>query len=161
LNTVRADWDVHRFADKAKVSPNPLNSDGQQREKLAKYFQTPSFGHISEPTTFIDMHGRILAWHLPEILVPDRTVCQLSDISSKTLVIRYIQKHINSSVKSLRPVLDKSLPKGTTEEKYPWRSQGFVIPSGGGEFGAGRVTLCPGGFMQRQEVSLSILPHRV
>ncbi|KAG1828589.1 hypothetical protein DFJ58DRAFT_849011 [Suillus subalutaceus] len=54
---------------KAKVSPNPLNSDSQQREKLAKYFKTPSFGHISELTTFIDMHGRILAWHLPGTMV--------------------------------------------------------------------------------------------
>jgi hypothetical protein len=95
---------------------------------------------------FIDMHRRILAWHLPEILVPDRMVCRLSDISSKTLVIRYIQKHINSSVKSLRPVLDKSLPKGTTEEKYPWRSQGFVIPSGG----RGRVRSRMGDSMSRR-----------
>ncbi|KAG2339935.1 hypothetical protein BDR05DRAFT_1002869 [Suillus weaverae] len=118
--------------DKAKVSPNLLNADGQQRETLAKYFKTP-FGHSSEPTMFIDKHGRILAWHLPEILVPDR------------------MEHINSSVKSLRPILDKSLPKATKEEKCPWRSQGFVIPSGGGEFGAGQVTLCPGGFMQCQE----------
>ncbi|KAG1883652.1 hypothetical protein F4604DRAFT_1677402 [Suillus subluteus] len=127
INSLQADWDVHHFADKAKVSPNPLNSDSQQREKLAKYFKTPSFGHISEPTTFIDMHGRILAWHLPEILVPDRT------------------KHINSSIKFLQPILDKSLPKGTTEEKYPWCSQGFVIPLGGGG-----VRSRMGDFMPRQ-----------
>jgi len=38
--------------------------------------------------------------------------------------------------------------------KQPWRSQGFILPEGGGEFGAGRVTLCPGGFMQGHEVSL-------
>ncbi|KAG2045402.1 hypothetical protein BDR06DRAFT_978235, partial [Suillus hirtellus] len=98
VNSLQADWDVHHFADQAKVSPNPLNSDCQQREKLAKYFKTPSFGHISEPTTFIDRHGRILAWHLPEILVADR------------------MEYINSSVKSLRPILDKSLPKATKGE---------------------------------------------
>lgn len=84
LTPVRADWDVHRFADRAKVAPNPLNADSQQREKLAKYFKTPSFGHITEPTTFVDKHGRILAWYLPEILVPDRMVCQLSDVQPKT-----------------------------------------------------------------------------
>ncbi|KAG1841840.1 hypothetical protein F4604DRAFT_1939205 [Suillus subluteus] len=133
VNSLQADWDVERFADHAKVSPNPLNADSQQREKLAKYFNMPSFGHISEPTMFVDKHGRILAWYLPEILVPDR------------------MEHINSSIKSLRSVLDRSLPKATQEEKCPWRSQGFIIPSGGGEFGAGRVTLCPGGFMQRHE----------
>ncbi|KAG2078326.1 hypothetical protein BDR04DRAFT_1112556 [Suillus decipiens] len=72
VNSLQADWDVHHFPDKAKVSPNPLNSDGQQREKLAKYFKTPSFGHILEPTMFINMHRRILTWHLPEVLVPDR-----------------------------------------------------------------------------------------
>jgi hypothetical protein len=85
LISVRADWDVHRFADSAKVSPKPLNSNSQQREKLAKYFKTPSFGHILEPTTFVDKHGRILAWYLPEILVPDRMVCQLSKMQLKTL----------------------------------------------------------------------------
>ncbi|KAG1776138.1 hypothetical protein EV702DRAFT_1046308 [Suillus placidus] len=128
LSRAAVDWDVERFADHAKVSPNPLNADSQQREKLAKYFNIPSFGHISELTTFVDKHGRILGWYLPEIL-----------------------EHINSSIKSLRSVLDWSLPKATQEEKCPWRSQGFIIPSDGGEFGAGRVTLCPGGFMQHQE----------
>ncbi|KAG1734188.1 hypothetical protein EDD22DRAFT_852533 [Suillus occidentalis] len=61
VNSLQADWDVNCFADKAKASLNPLNSDGQQREKLAKYFKTPSFGHISELTTPIDMHRKILA----------------------------------------------------------------------------------------------------
>ncbi|KAG2109049.1 uncharacterized protein F5147DRAFT_652614 [Suillus discolor] len=102
------------------------------KKKLAKYFKASSFGHITEPTTLVDKHGRILAWYLPKILMPDR------------------MEHINESIKILRPVLDHSLPKPTEQAKQPWRSQGFVIPSGGGEFGAGQVTMCPGGFMQLQ-----------
>jgi hypothetical protein len=90
LTPVQADWDVERFADRAKVSPNPLNADSQQREKLAKYFNMPSFGHISEPTTFVDKHGRILAWYLPEILVPDRMVRRLSEMAIDNLVTTYI-----------------------------------------------------------------------
>ncbi|KAG1764090.1 hypothetical protein EV702DRAFT_1051462 [Suillus placidus] len=116
----------------AKASRNPSNGM-QQRQKLAKYFTTPSFGHITEPTTLVDKHGRILTWYLPEILMADRVEC------------------VNESIKLLRPVLDQSFPKATEKEKQPWRSQGFVIPSSGGEFGVGRVTLCPGGFMQWHE----------
>jgi hypothetical protein len=85
LISVCADWDIHPFADSAKVSPKPLHSNSQQREKLAKYFKTPSFGHILKSTTFVDMHRRILAWYLPEILVPDQMVCQLSKMQLKTL----------------------------------------------------------------------------
>ncbi|KAG2131916.1 hypothetical protein BD769DRAFT_1666385 [Suillus cothurnatus] len=128
---VQTDWDVDRFADSAKAS-HPSNAM-QQRQKLAKYFVTPSFGRITEPTTLVDKHGRILTWYLPEILMADRV------------------EHVNESIKLLRPVLDQSFPKATEQEKGPWRSQGFAIPSGGGEFGAGRVTLCPGGFMQQHE----------
>jgi hypothetical protein len=85
LISVHADWDVHCFADSTKVSPKLLNSNSQQREKLAKYFKTPSFGHILELTMFVDKHRRILAWYLPEILVPDQMVCQLSKMQLKTL----------------------------------------------------------------------------
>ncbi|KAG2108756.1 uncharacterized protein F5147DRAFT_652738 [Suillus discolor] len=133
VNPLRADLDVDRFADSAKAS-HPSHADSQ-RHKLAKYFHCPSFGSISEPATFVDRHGRILAWYLPEIMVPDR------------------MDRVNQSIKLLRPALDQSLPKPTQKAKQPWRSQGFVMPSGGGEFGVGRVTLCPGGFMQRHEVT--------
>ncbi|KAG2076590.1 hypothetical protein BDR04DRAFT_1114141 [Suillus decipiens] len=74
LISVQANWDVDQFADCAKVSPNLLNDDGQQQHKLAKYFKAPLFSHITEPTTFIDKHGKILAWYLPDILVPDQMV---------------------------------------------------------------------------------------
>ncbi|KAG1747474.1 hypothetical protein EDB19DRAFT_1905614 [Suillus lakei] len=131
VNPLRADLDADRFADSAKAS-HPSHADSQ-RHKLAKYFHCPSFGSISEPATFVDRHGRILAWYLPEIMVPDRMDC------------------VNQSIKLLRPALDQSLPKPTQKAKQPWRSQGFVMPSSGGEFGVGRVTLCPGGFMQRHE----------
>ncbi|KAG1864359.1 hypothetical protein F4604DRAFT_1928801 [Suillus subluteus] len=129
VNSLQTDWDVDQFADSAKVSRKPSNAM-QQRQKLAKYFTAPSFGRIMEPTTLVDKHRRILTWYLSEILMPDRV------------------EHVNESIKLLRPVLDQSFPKATEQEKQPWHSQGFIIPSGRGEFGAGRVTLCLGGFMQ-------------
>ncbi|KAG2738073.1 hypothetical protein P692DRAFT_20638160, partial [Suillus brevipes Sb2] len=73
LTPVQTDWDVDRFADSAKASRNLSNST-QQRQKLAKYFAAPSFGHLTEPTTLVDKHGRILTWYLPEILTADRVV---------------------------------------------------------------------------------------
>ncbi|KAG1803235.1 uncharacterized protein BJ212DRAFT_1304636 [Suillus subaureus] len=36
-------------------------------------------------------------------------------------------------------------------QKKIWRDDGFVVPEGGGEFGAGRITVSPAYFMQRQE----------
>ncbi|KAG1850366.1 hypothetical protein DFJ58DRAFT_842441 [Suillus subalutaceus] len=42
VNSLQADWDVDRYLDCAKVSPNPLNANTQQRQKLAKYFKAPS-----------------------------------------------------------------------------------------------------------------------
>ncbi|KAG2089642.1 hypothetical protein BD769DRAFT_1679874 [Suillus cothurnatus] len=128
---VWADLDVDWFADSTKAS-HPLQA-GSQRHKLAKYFHCPLFGSISELAMCVDRHRRILAWYLPEIMVPDR------------------MDHVNQSIKLLRPALDQSLSKPTQKAKQPWHSQGFVMPSGGGEFGVGRVTLCSRGFMQHHE----------
>ncbi|KAG1808386.1 uncharacterized protein BJ212DRAFT_1303009 [Suillus subaureus] len=38
------------------------------------------------------------------------------------------------------------------EDESSWRSQGFVMPEEGGEFGAGQITVSPAYFMQRHEV---------
>ncbi|KAG1742099.1 hypothetical protein EDB19DRAFT_1907563 [Suillus lakei] len=36
-------------------------------------------------------------------------------------------------------------------KKKSWRDDGYLVPEGGGEFGAGRITIAPAYFMQRQE----------
>ncbi|KAG0703425.1 hypothetical protein DFH29DRAFT_874531 [Suillus ampliporus] len=52
------------------------------------------------------------------------------------------------STKGLRTVLLETI---TSSAEKSWRSQGFVVPEGGGEFGAGRITVSPAYFMQRHE----------
>ena len=36
--------------------------------KLHEYFVQASFGELHEPTTILDIHGRIMAWFLPDII---------------------------------------------------------------------------------------------
>ncbi|KAG1840122.1 hypothetical protein C8R48DRAFT_679665 [Suillus tomentosus] len=52
------------------------------------------------------------------------------------------------ATKGLRTLLLETIKSSTQQS---WRSQGFVVPEGGGEFGAGRVTVSPAYFMQRHE----------
>ncbi|OJA20625.1 hypothetical protein AZE42_13997 [Rhizopogon vesiculosus] len=59
--------------------------------------------------------------------------------------------YINSTTKGLRSLLLRTIPTPLTM-KRPWRSEGFVVPEGGGEFGAGRVTVSPAYFMQRLKI---------
>ncbi|KAG1807566.1 hypothetical protein EV424DRAFT_1543856 [Suillus variegatus] len=122
VSPFQVDWDVERFADRVKVS-HPFRANPEHRKKLAKYVAISSFGCISEPATFVDQYGKILAWYLPQIL----------DL-------------VNKGIVTLAPVLDQPGPKSQA-----WRSQGYIIPPDSTEFGIGRVTLCPGGFMQWQE----------
>ncbi|KAI5993177.1 hypothetical protein EDC04DRAFT_2613445 [Pisolithus marmoratus] len=37
-----------------------------------KYFPHPQWGHISDPATILDVHGRVLVWYLPGIIPPAR-----------------------------------------------------------------------------------------
>ncbi|KAG1895262.1 uncharacterized protein F5891DRAFT_984344 [Suillus fuscotomentosus] len=52
------------------------------------------------------------------------------------------------STKGLWTLLLETIMSSTQQS---WQSQGFVVPEGGGEFGAGRVTVSPAYFMQRHE----------
>lgn len=58
---------------------------------------------------------------------------------------------MNHATTELRDLLLRSLPM-PSDKKRAWRDGGFIVPEGGGEFGAGRVTISPAYFMQRQEV---------
>lgn len=42
--------------------------------RLVKFFLQAKFGEITEPTTILDRHGRIITWALPEVLHPNRLV---------------------------------------------------------------------------------------
>jgi hypothetical protein len=75
----RTPWDVERLAEKGKgtvfLSSKALASE---LERLQKWFPPVEFGCIDDPATFVDMHGRIMAWGLPEILSAGRVVRLLS-----------------------------------------------------------------------------------
>ncbi|KAI6117023.1 hypothetical protein EDD16DRAFT_1520223 [Pisolithus croceorrhizus] len=55
------EWDIDRFAE-----PRPHSAD------KTKYFQYPQWGHISDPATVLDVHGRVMLWYLPGIISPDQ-----------------------------------------------------------------------------------------
>jgi hypothetical protein len=43
-------------------------------DQLKKYFDLPQLSFLHEPSTIVDGHGRILVWHLPDILSVQRVV---------------------------------------------------------------------------------------
>ncbi|KAG1851128.1 hypothetical protein F4604DRAFT_1934137 [Suillus subluteus] len=115
----------------AKASPPNPDGSPSETEWLQKYFAAAKIGKISVPATIVDRGGNIVTIYLPNILSPSRV------------------DHVNSATKALRNVLLRSIP--SSSDKSSWRSQGFVIPEEGGEFGAGRITVSPAYFMQRHE----------
>ncbi|KAI6036716.1 hypothetical protein PISMIDRAFT_17847 [Pisolithus microcarpus 441] len=61
LNPYVTEWDIDRCAE-----PMPHAVD------KTKYFQHPQWGHISDPATVLDIHGRVMVWYLLGILPPQR-----------------------------------------------------------------------------------------
>ncbi|KAI6105117.1 hypothetical protein EV401DRAFT_2078571 [Pisolithus croceorrhizus] len=61
LNPYVTEWDIDRFAE-----PMPHAAE------KTKYFQYPQWGHISDPATVLDVHGRVMVWYLPGIIPPQR-----------------------------------------------------------------------------------------
>ncbi|KAI6000232.1 hypothetical protein EDC04DRAFT_2908881 [Pisolithus marmoratus] len=55
------EWDIDRFAE-------PMRNVADK----TKYFPYPQWGHISDPATVLDVHGRVLVWYLPGIIPPAR-----------------------------------------------------------------------------------------
>jgi hypothetical protein len=43
-------------------------------ESIPEYFEQAAFGDLTEPTTIMDMHGRVMVWALPGVLHPNRLV---------------------------------------------------------------------------------------
>ncbi|KAG1884759.1 hypothetical protein F4604DRAFT_1919274 [Suillus subluteus] len=97
VNPINIDWDVDRYADKAKLSPpNVDGSTSAGTERLKKFFPETILGKISVPTTIVDRHRKILVVYLPNILTPSRI------------------EHVNNITIGLRDSLLKSL---TLKEK--------------------------------------------
>ncbi|KAG1845638.1 hypothetical protein F4604DRAFT_1688621 [Suillus subluteus] len=118
VNPINVDWDVDRYADRVNLSqPNRDGSATSEPERLKKYFPEAVLGKISTPATLVDRHGRILMVYLPNILSPSRL------------------DYINNATSSLWDSLLDTLPP-ISDQKKSWRDDGFVLPEGGGEFGA-------------------------
>jgi hypothetical protein len=76
FNAGQTEWDVSRFADKVKMTkPTNDGTEPKEDQTLDTYFKKAEFGEVSEPATILDMHGRIMAWALPEVLHSNRLVC--------------------------------------------------------------------------------------
>ena len=57
-------FDYNRFAQLSK-----------KQEEPGKYFADTQLGVITKPTTLVDIHGKIMLWYLPGLLLPSRVVC--------------------------------------------------------------------------------------
>jgi hypothetical protein len=59
--SVSVNWDYDRFSQ----------SETKQSDK---YFAKVEMGKITSPTTVVDVHGKILMWYLPDLLLSHRVV---------------------------------------------------------------------------------------
>jgi len=71
---------VCRESEISRVKPDgaPATAD----VNLRKYFVCPEFGHIDLPATILDLHGKIMVWHLPHIITRTRNVFIISSDAS-------------------------------------------------------------------------------
>lgn len=73
LLPVSVDWDYNRF------------SESRKKRETGKFFAPANLGIITKPATVVDIHGKILLWYLPSLLLPYRVVC--STAHPETLVL--------------------------------------------------------------------------
>jgi hypothetical protein len=60
--------------EKSKNTKVTESGESQTDEKLHLFFKQSKFGELVEPTTIIDLHGKVLAWSLPGVLHENRLV---------------------------------------------------------------------------------------
>ncbi|GBE85939.1 hypothetical protein SCP_0804630 [Sparassis crispa] len=132
-NPVRLQWDIDRYCDSLSIQPTGQN-EVLEAELERKW--PPPFGEseirIDQPATLVDMHGRILAWILPRVLIPDR------------------QTKMLQATRALHPAIAASKPSSTTAS---WRHNPlyFLPPEECAQFSAGSLCLSPGWFQQVRE----------
>jgi hypothetical protein len=72
---VYLNFDADRLAERVKNSVELEDGKvSQSNIQLHKYVKLPDLRLVMDPTTILDWHGRVLVWHLPDILV-GRLVC--------------------------------------------------------------------------------------
>lgn len=69
-------WDVERLAEKVKgIKVQQIGEESSSDILLSKYFESVQFGNIVHPAVILDLHGKIITWHLPGALTASRVVC--------------------------------------------------------------------------------------
>jgi len=64
-----------RFADKAKnTKVTKSGGEAEADQSLRCHFHAAHFKDLTEPTTILDRHGKVIVWALPGILHPNRLV---------------------------------------------------------------------------------------
>ncbi|KAI6095543.1 hypothetical protein EDD16DRAFT_1702655 [Pisolithus croceorrhizus] len=110
LNPYITQWDIDRFAE-----PRPHAAD------KTKYFQYPQWGHISDPATVLDVHGRVMLWYLPGIIPPERVIASL-------MVSKRLQDKVYESSNLKIPAVKEWLHEISYAEEF-WNSiSGLVLP---------------------------------
>lgn len=61
--SVSVNWDYDRFAE-----------SGQQKRESGNFFPPTNLGTVTKPATVVDIHGKIILWYLPSLLLPYRVV---------------------------------------------------------------------------------------
>jgi len=59
----------------------------KEDDRLAEFYNQKKLGDIVEPAVIIDCYGRILDWHLLDVLLLVRTVSLLPDILQHHLIV--------------------------------------------------------------------------
>jgi hypothetical protein len=68
---VSVPWDVEVFAAASVAHHVPVGttlSPAPANKTLMSKFPTPELGPFKEPTTLVDLYGRIIIWYLPGAL---------------------------------------------------------------------------------------------
>ena len=74
-NIGKTQWDAVRFADKAKnTKVTKSRTEAEADRSLRQHFHEAHFKDLTEPTTILDRHGKVIVWALPDILHPNHLV---------------------------------------------------------------------------------------
>lgn len=85
LNVVQTEWDVTRFADRVKNTKVKEKGVAEADLRLPLSFRQANFGKLVNPTTILDMHGKIMVWALPGVLHENRLVNISTHLCLKTM----------------------------------------------------------------------------
>jgi len=72
VGTVRTPIDADNYADRVKT--HGVVSDKEDDTHLRKFYPRVNVGEVNDPAVILDAWGRILVWHLPDIISTGRVV---------------------------------------------------------------------------------------